>query len=83
MWKLFLSDTDESSFCRPMIDIRQLELAECINFATDSSGNSELGFGGVYESAWFFGQWEPGFIKEKCPSIVYLELFALTAGVLI
>ena len=32
---------------------------------------------------WFYGQWEPGFIKKEEPSIVYLELYAVCVGVVL
>ena len=82
IWTIFLSDPT-NSICRPMVDIRDKKSSTQIDFFTDSSGNEFLGFGGVYQNEWFFGQWEPGFIKTHSPSIAFLELFALTAGILI
>ena len=53
-----------------------------VGFFSDSSKNEDLGFGCFFNKQWIFGQWEPGFIKENNPSIAYLELFTLCAGIL-
>ena len=66
-----------------MVDIYKLDSAETTNFATDASANLLLDFGGTFQNSWFFRQWEPNFILNKEPSIAYLELYVLTAGVLI
>ena len=42
----------------------------------------ELGYGGICEDSWMYGQWEPSFIETCEPSIAYLELYALVATVL-
>ena len=69
--------------CRPMIDFgHNFSTARQLNFATDASKNESLGFGGVFDNNWMFGQWEPGFIKKFNPSIGYLELFGLVAAIL-
>ena len=83
VWRTFLSTCDFQVICRPMIDIKKLESATEIGFFTDASGNKTLGFGGTYLDEWFFGSWEPDFIQDFRPSIAYLELYALTTGILI
>ena len=42
-----------------------------------------LGFGCLLQKEWTFGQWEPNFIELADPSIAYLELYALTVGILV
>ena len=41
----------------------------------------EKGFGAIYGKFWTFSRWEPGFIKNKRPSIAFLELYALCIGI--
>ena len=41
-----------------------------------------LGLGGWCEDQWMFAEWNEEFIKSKDPSIEFLELYALTAGIL-
>ena len=48
----------------------------------DASALENRGFGCVFNSRWFRGDWNPQFIKLQKPSIAYLELFALSAGLL-
>ena len=83
VWQSFLSGYEQALVSRPMLDVNKFETSTTIGFYTDSSGNAKLGFGGIFGSQWFFGQWEPGYIATNEPSITYLELFALTTGVLI
>ena len=56
--------------------------ADVLNFYTDSTRNFELGFGGVCDDEWFIGKWD-SFAKLVKPSIEYLELYAVTVGVVI
>ena len=53
-----------------------------IGFTSDASKNSKLGFGCIMKNSWLWGRWEPGFVETFDPSIEFLELFALCAGVL-
>ena len=53
-----------------------------LSFFTDASTAKNLGFGCYYNKRWSFGQWE-NFIEQEDPSIAYLELYALCAGILI
>ena len=64
--------------CRPMVDVYQE--AQTIGFYSDASACESLGFGAYFDGHWLYNAWEPGFIKQKKPSIEYLELFALTAA---
>ena len=49
----------------------------------DSSKNYRLGCGGVCGKNWFALQWDPFFFQLYNPSINYLELYAVTVGVLL
>ena len=51
-------------------------------FFSDASKNSKLGFGCIMGNFWTFGQWNSNFIIDCDPSIEYLELFGLAAGIL-
>ena len=82
IWRMFLEHHSSASVCRPMIDLHVFETSEQLNFASDASANSKLGFGAVYGYKWLFAQWEPQFIKLNSPSIEYLELVGLVAAVL-
>ena len=55
--------------------------ADEIRFFTDSSKNFSLGFGGYCDKSWFQGRWDE-FTHLCDPSIQYLELYALTVGIL-
>ena len=65
-----------------MVDLESWITANDIGFASDASAAETLGYGAIFKDKWLFGQWEPGYIKNLKPSIEYLELFALTAGIL-
>ena len=57
--------------------------ADEIDFYTDASRAETLGMGGVFQDNWFFTQWENGYIEHCQPSISYLELLALTTGIIL
>ena len=67
-----------------MIDLDLSQSSQDIFFYSNASANPELGFGAVFNNNWLFGQWEPGYIKpdQHEPTIEYLELYALTTGLL-
>ena len=84
VWKQFLGNIDnDKGLCRPFIDIMNSQDADVLQFYTDSSLNKNLGCGGLFGTSWFVYKWDPDFIERYKPSIGYLELFALAAGVLI
>ena len=64
--------------------------AEEICMYSDAAKNSELGFGAICQNDWMAYTWAESrdkfhlenFIIQEDPSITYLELFAVTAGVL-
>ena len=82
VWKLFLQGDVYTFACRPMLDINNLQSATQLEFYSDASRNPDLGFGAVFRNEWIFGQWEAGFIEQQQPSISFLELYVLTAGIL-
>ena len=79
MWLLFMNNP--SIYSRPFMDYNGRDATE-LDFFTDSSRNFSLGFGGICQQEWFFGEWD-GFTAQVEPSIEYLELFAVTVGVLL
>ena len=79
MWLQFLNSL--SVYARPFMDYSYFD-AEDIDFYTDASRNFDLGFGGVCETNWCWGQWDC-YTKTVEPSIEYLELYALTVGFLL
>ena len=80
MWKQFLQHP--SVYCRPFIDFSKDVMAETINIFSDASHNWNLGMGATCHASWMYQMWDPVFVKDKEPSIAYLELYALTAGVI-
>ena len=85
IWTMFLlnAEREPTFLCRPFIDLGMELDAVKLDLYTDSSANPRLGFGGVFSSRWFFGQWQPGFIRKNKPSIQYLELYAVCMAIFI
>ena len=79
VWKEFLTNPD--SFYKPFMEVQMLN-AEEVDMYSDASGNYKLGFGAYCGSEWSFGKWDLEFCKIHKPSIEYLELFAVTVGVI-
>ena len=83
VWYQFLSDPKmERIVNRPMVDLTEQLTVEDILFFSDATVAENLGFGCILDSKWIYGSWEPGFIERYNPSIEYLELFGLCAGLL-
>ena len=82
MWEQFLENCGYRGLCQPFLDILGDKSALDSGFYSDASGCKTKGFGCFYQGKWIFGIWEPGFIESKNPSIEYLELFALIAGII-
>ena len=80
MWLKFLRQPMVMS--RPFIDLNKELEADVLDMYSDASGNPELGFGATCYESWMYGKWEHGFVNRFEPSIEYLELFGLLAGVL-
>ena len=81
MWLTFLQDP--SAYARPFMDYSEKLAAKQIAMSSDATRNFRLGFGAICKSSWMFGQWNENFMTKVKPSIQYLELFALLAGVLV
>ena len=79
MWMIFLYHP--SVFARPFLDVSSKREATIVGLVSDASANPNLGCGGMCEGSWYFKQWDPQFIIEKNPSIEYLELYAVTVGI--
>ena len=82
VWLKFLDTGTINSVCRPMIDLQVVTSAVDLGFTSDASANPRLGYGVTLGDNWLSGCWDAAFILDKKPSIEYLELFALLAGIL-
>ena len=63
------------------MDVEDIE-ADTLDMYSDASRNFKLGFGAYCGSEWTYGQWDFDFMTRFEPSIEYLELYAVTVGVL-
>ena len=81
IWQLFLQSPE--SYSRPFIDILSYESATTLDWYTDSAKAQGKGYGGHYDSHWFWGVWSPEFLISKDPSIEFLELYAVAISVLL
>ena len=83
IWRTFLVNHRLTAVYHPMVDLDHSDLtAHQLQFYTDASANESCGIGAVFNTHWFYAQWEPGYIKNLSPSIKYLELYALVAAIL-
>ena len=80
MWEKFLAHP--TVFSRPFMDFSSNIVASKIDMYSDAMTNSLLGFGATCQNSWMYKQWDQQFIIDNGPSIEYLELFALVAGVI-
>ena len=78
MWLTFLEHP--TVYCRPFLDFTKTLKADEIEMFSDASG--KIGMGAICNKSWMIQMWEESFIKKYKPSIEYLELFAVVAGVL-
>ena len=78
MWLTFIGHP--SIYCRPFLDFSKTLVADEIDMYSDASG--KLGFGAICGSDWMYNMWDSKFIAKYRPSIEYLELFGVVAGVL-
>ena len=82
IWLLFLNSG--SAFYRPFIDFTNSRCAVELDWYTNAAKNvGKSGAGGHHGTQWFFYRWPQNFLLQKNPSIAFLELFALTVGVLL
>ena len=65
-----------------MLDLDVFTSSIELCFYTDSSANRRLGCGGIFNRDWFVLKWECDYIEKCKPSIEYLELYGVCAGVL-
>ena len=79
-----------TSLLQAFIDFNELSADEIFMYS-DASKNKDLGFGAVCQNDWMIGMWaesklnpesDDNFIQDQDPSIAYLELYALVAGVI-
>ena len=83
VWLNFLDENMERMVCRPMVDILGIPAtSDEICFYSDASTAKNLGFGCLLNNSWIQGYWGEQFIINNKPSIKFLELYALVAGVL-
>ena len=79
MWNKFIHH--QSIYARGFLDFTPLQADHILMFS-DAAKKVGLGYSGVCEDSWMFGVWDEKFLKEKDPSIAYLELYALVATTL-
>ena len=82
VWLQFLLGDLQTVSCRPMVDLTKVDNSVEVGFYSDASASAKLGFGAIFGNRWIKGKWGQQFIADNHPSIEYLELFALTAGIL-
>ena len=78
MWLKFLQQP--AVFCRPFMDFSKFIIADEVDMYSNASG--KLGMGALCGEEWMYKMWPAHFLQKYKPSIEYLELFAVTAGVL-
>ena len=78
LWQKFL--THPTAYSRPFLDFTHILTAQDVDLYTDASG--VIGCGGIFCERWYQMERSHDFIKKFQPSIEYLELFAVTAAVL-
>lgn len=75
MWQEFISSWNGASFFLPS----HWEDTDSLSLYTDASGT--LGFGGIFESHWFQGPWEPSqHLGQPGISIAWQEFFAIVVA---
>ena len=80
IWTIFLKNASAKVLCRPFLDIEAFVTSAELNFYTDASG--KIRYGCFFDGRWTFGYWNKTFLLICKPSIEFLELYALCAGVL-
>ena len=86
MWLNFLETP--LVYARPFMDYDNVWTPEDLDWYTDASKNTKLGFGGIFGASWFAKNWTEddnigNFIVDKDPSIQYLELYAVTVSIIL
>ena len=78
MWVTFLQHP--SVYNRPFMDFSKILFASEIDMYSDASG--KIGLGAICGRNWLHKEWSKEFLEKCRPSIEYLELYAVVAGVL-
>ena len=78
MWLAFIEHP--TVFSRPFLDFSKTLIADEVDMYSDASGR--LGMGALCQKDWMYIMWPQEFITKNKPSIEYLELYAVVAGVL-
>lgn len=72
------------SLCRPFVDFNQTLRADELDFYSDASKSTERSaFGVVYQDSWAYGQFPLDIHQLEQANIQTLEMFAVTAGILL
>ena len=84
IWLEFLRGPLSSVVNRKMIDILcpAASSSTDVGFYSDASASESFGFSAILGTKWLRDDWTCQFIKCAKPSIEYLKLFALCAGVI-
>ena len=83
MWLQFLDSSDihdSRKLCRPFLDLKYTETSTTLQFYLDASG--KIGMGVVYKNHYIVERWDNKFLRDKQPSIQFLELYTLVCAVL-
>ena len=81
IWRTFLEYP--LVFNRPFLDMANLYTSIDLDMYSDASGGIGKGFGAYCKNSWCYGIWCDKFMNTCNPSIEYLELYAVTVGVLL
>ena len=82
VWIEFLKGDLQTAVTRPMVDILdKAATSKQLKFFSDASASKKLGFGALLDNRWIRGDWGCEFIEKYEPSIEFLELFTLCAGI--
>ena len=82
IWLEFLSGDLGEVVYKPMIDFNESGVnSREICFYSDASALPTLGFCAILRSRWIQAKWDTQLILREKPSIEFLELFALCAGI--
>ena len=80
VWTSFLRNS--KMFTRAFVDFTNLNFKDIRLYSDTSRNFKKGGFGALCDDSWLQGFWEYPLLVELQPSIKYLELFALMAGIL-
>ena len=80
VWEKFLQHP--TVFCCPFLEVGYFT-ADDIDMYSDAAKHAKKGFGAYCDKSWTFGIWGAEFMDECQPSIQYLELYGVTAAVLL